>query len=204
MTDLDIATIPRVTLVVNRALGMTEGKALAQAFQAAERLHRALDLHTGPELTTDRFRLMEAWREHTTTIAREATTQAMFERVCAEVPGVLMVDEGFTEVEPDTPTCFATWPATPADEHKLLSNAKVKLMRNVVQPFGAWSDEQIIAVAAAMAGAPGGHDADTEVLEMLRTVAASRKLHLPSPGGALVSHENWLPNLDVQIRRGAA
>jgi peptidyl-tRNA hydrolase len=131
MPAIDLDLVPRVVLVFNGPLKMSSGKMAAQAFQACERLFDEMHAE-GLEGMRER---MYAWKEHTTTIARVAKTASMFDRVCAEVPGVVMVDEGYTEVEPDTPTVFASWPAPRAQEHKLLSNAKVTLLRDAVPPL---------------------------------------------------------------------
>lgn len=107
---------------------MSPGKMAAQAFQASERLHRCL--LPAPHWTTT-FECRQAvrgWKKHTTTIARVAKTPAMWERVKAEVEGVVMVDEGYTEVAAGSETCFASWPLLLADVPKILKNSKVPLL----------------------------------------------------------------------------
>lgn len=105
-----------VTLIVNGSLCMSVGKMVGQAFQAAARFGL-------PEAT------IYKWREHgTRTIVRVAKTPAIFSRICAEVPGQVMRDEGFTEVEPDTPTVFISDPYLHRDRPKLLENKKVPLL----------------------------------------------------------------------------
>jgi len=113
----------RVYLVVNGPLGMSEGKIAAQAFQACQRLMVAARVASS-ELPL----LVERWEEHTTTIARVAKTPRMFERVKAEVPGVVMVDEGYTEVAPGSETVFASWPLLIGELPKILKNEKVPLL----------------------------------------------------------------------------
>lgn len=173
----------------------------AQAFQVCQRLLDQPDMlyqewleQGGVLAPLQTFReKLDAWREHTTTIARVAKTTAMFERVCAEVPGVVMVDEGFTEVEPDTPTVFASWPAPRTAENKLLGNAKVQLLRDAPQPFSAWTDEQIQNAAAAFESASGeGAFGDASIADALRAEAASRHLKLPQAyGGENIDPERW-------------
>lgn len=182
MTGLD--SVPRVVLVFNGPLKMSPGKMAAQAFQACQRIyHAAWNTDEGYARKDSVFE----WAEHTTTIARVAKTTAMFERVCAEVPGVVMVDEGFTEVEPDTPTVFASWPALRDAEHKLLSNAKVQLLRETVDLFAGWTDEDLQAAAAGIAAEP----LSAELVTAVRAEAMSRHLQLPSAGG-LMQPDSWL------------
>jgi peptidyl-tRNA hydrolase len=122
-------TIPIVYIVFNGPLGMSPGKMTAQAFQLAERLFRAADSYDVPMgERVDHLQRVGAWRKHTTTITRVAKTPTMWERVKAEVEGVVMVDEGYTEVEPGSETCFASWPMLVGDAPKILSNAKVPLL----------------------------------------------------------------------------
>lgn len=193
---MDHADVPRVVLVVNGPLKLSKGKLGAQTAQAIERLFREREqvgITTFDEDTVAAAEQFDAWRKYTTTITREAKTTAMFDRVCAEVPGVLMIDEGFTEVEPDTPTVFASWPAVRADEHKLLSNGKVVLMSDKVDPFEVWTDAQLVAAADALAGAVEqlgdgtATGATLEVIDALRYEAMRR--HLPLGG---VQPDNWL------------
>lgn len=115
--------IPAVYLVFNGPLGMSPGKMAAQAFQVCQRIFIARHFLGYPGRA--RF---EQWERHTTTIARYAKTSAMWERVKAEVDGVIMVDEGYTEVEPGSETVFASWPLLLADVPKILSNSKVPLL----------------------------------------------------------------------------
>lgn len=192
MTDVDRDSIPRVTLVFNGPLGMTPGKEDAQAFQVAERLLTRV-------VPYERLEAVRAWKKHTTTIARVATTTQMFERVCAEVPGVVMVDEGHTEVDPDTATVFASWPELRADEHKLFSNSKVPLIRER-GPFDVWPDEWISELAGALESAEGegafGDETDQELAAALRTEAARRHLRLRAAyGDRTVAPEQWLTHL---------
>lgn len=136
--SVDTGNLPRVYLVVNGPLGMTPGKIAAQTFQACERLYvetRRLEQRVVDHLGIPSSRAWTAtkqilldWEKHTTTIALVATTPKMFKRVCAEVPGVVMVDEGHTEVPPGSATVFASWPIRRADAPKLLSNAKIPLL----------------------------------------------------------------------------
>ena len=118
-------TIPAIYIVINGPLGMSTGKIAAQTFQVFERLSSEI-VAVGNEQACERF--YRDWREHTTTIVRVAKTPMMWERVKAEVGGVVMVDEGYTEVDPGTETCFASWPLLLAEVPKILSNAKVPLL----------------------------------------------------------------------------
>jgi peptidyl-tRNA hydrolase len=107
-TQTEEQEILEIYLVVNGALGMSPGKIASQAFQAGQRLfaHAA-----APDAESELRQLLDRWkRQGTRTICRVAETQHVFDRVCAEVPGATMVDDGMTEVAPDTATVHATWP----------------------------------------------------------------------------------------------
>lgn len=202
MTEIDLDSIPRVVLVFNGTLKMSPGKMAAQAFQACQRLYRTAEAdgleHVYPGESPYVIALAQ-WSKHTTTISRVAKTTNMFELVCAEVPGVVMIDEGFTEVDPDTPTVFASWPAPKREEHKLLSNAKVQLMRDVIDPLAGWTDEQIAEVGSAIESACGegafGGDVADQVVEMMRKEAANRHIKFPHPyqrnDATAIAPEHW-------------
>lgn len=109
-----------VVLVFNGPLGMSAGKMGGQAFQAAARMMNHAAVSYQPKIGL--------WIEQgTRTIAKAAKTPAMFERVCAEVEGFTMRDEGFTEVEADAPTLFVAYPRLHRDRPALLDNKKVGL-----------------------------------------------------------------------------
>lgn len=105
---------------------MSVGKVAAQAFQAAQRLFAA----AGKD--AELAHLLRQWQEEgTRTCTRIALSQAVFDRACRELSGVLMVDEGMNEVNPDTATCFATAPLVELPQilrHKRMPvlNAEVK------------------------------------------------------------------------------
>src|SRR5437588_8741338 len=85
---IDATNVLRVYLVFNGELGMSTGKLAAQAFQACERIFE--EMHA-EGLEAVRERVYE-WKRHTTTITRIARNTHVFERVCAECEGVVMVD----------------------------------------------------------------------------------------------------------------
>lgn len=90
---------------------MSVGKVAAQSFQAAQRLFLAA--REDSELGT----LLELWQDAgTRTCTRIALSQAVFDRACRELPGAVMIDEGMNEVDPSTPTCFATVPLPDGQE----------------------------------------------------------------------------------------
>jgi peptidyl-tRNA hydrolase len=120
--------IPEVVIVVNGALKMGEGKSVGQAFQLAARAfaHRKLAFHEGDWLLN---KDIQRWFEiGTRTVVKRAKTQAIFDRVVREVPGYVMVDEGFTEVEPGSATMFVSWPFLHKDRPQVLDNKKVPLL----------------------------------------------------------------------------
>jgi peptidyl-tRNA hydrolase len=120
--------IPAVYLVVNGTLDMSPGKIAAQSFQACERMFEEQHAEGRDDV---RDRIAE-WRRFTTTIVRVAKTSTMWERVKAEVEGVIMVDDdgglGTTEGTAGLETCFVSWPMLPPDAPKILSNSKVPLL----------------------------------------------------------------------------
>lgn len=114
---IDRDNLMEVVLVFNGSLEMSPGKMSGQAFQAAI---RCLDI-------TDES--VNLWFEDgTRTIVKVAKTPAIFDRVCQEVNGEVMVDEGFTEVEENALTLFVSHPFLHKDRPVLLDNKKVKLL----------------------------------------------------------------------------
>lgn len=120
--------LPEVCIVVNGPLGMGEGKAIGQAFQAALRMF----FHIGsadPDTADDLASLWSAWKARgTRTIVKIADTPAMFERICREVPGYVMRDEGHTEVDAGAATLFISHPFLHKDRPKVLNNKKCQLL----------------------------------------------------------------------------
>lgn len=112
-----------VTLVLNGALGMSEGKAAAQAFQGCLALYRLAEQEAGlGALLADWER--QGWR----TVVRQAETQGVFERLCTEVDGVVLRDEGLTEVEDGAIVAFVSFPHRRGDSPKMLSHKRVPLL----------------------------------------------------------------------------
>ena len=113
--------ITEVVLVINGSLDLSEGKLIGQAFQAAARwLHPKRNSYPDDSLN---------WVcEGTRTIVKVAKTQAIWERIVSEIQGFVMIDEGFTEVERETPTIFICYPFLHKDRPKLLDNKKVKML----------------------------------------------------------------------------
>jgi peptidyl-tRNA hydrolase len=118
--------VKTVFLIINGSLGMTPGKIAAQSFQAAQRL---LDCECMDPLLAER---LESWRSAgTRTRTKVAPTQHLFDRAMAElVPdmAVVMVDEGQTEVEPDTATVIATHPLDESDLPRILRHKRIRTM----------------------------------------------------------------------------
>lgn len=113
-----------VYLVVNGPLGMSAGKIAAQAFQACQRLYR--HSQHDPDLA-DALRQWEA--EGTRTCTRLAQTPHVFERICREVDGATMIDEGLTEVQPDSPTVFASVPLRRSQSPAALRHKRCQTLR---------------------------------------------------------------------------
>lgn len=104
-------------LVINGSLDMGAGKIAAQVFQACTWMHQC-----------DAPRLDDWRQEGCRTVVRVATTPAIFERVINELEGVVLCDEGLTEVEYGARTVFCTWPVRRSQAPKLLSNRKIPLL----------------------------------------------------------------------------
>lgn len=119
--DINRDEFPEVVLVFNGSLGMSPGKMAGQAFQGAARWQHSIR-NSYPDESL-------SWHcEGTRTITKIAKTSAMFDRICAEVPGFIMVDEGHTEVEPGSATVFVSRPFLHKDRPAVLDNKKVRLL----------------------------------------------------------------------------
>ena len=112
-----------IYLVVNGALVLSAGKIASQAFQACRRILRAA------EDDPPRRALISAWeREGTRTICRIAETEAVFDRVCREVPGITFVDEGVYGCAPGSRTVHASWPVRRSALPRMLTHKRVPLL----------------------------------------------------------------------------
>lgn len=112
-----------VYLVVRGPLGMSPGKIASQAFQAAQRLLEE-------EWTLEQTMLLEDWRrEGTCTVTRIAETEQVFERVRWEIEGSVMIDEGETEVLPNTATLFASLPIRRSRAPSILKHKRIPLLQ---------------------------------------------------------------------------
>ena len=115
--EIDRDNILEVVIVVNGTLEMSSGKIAGQTFQAAWR--------TAQQSSRGHI---EWLRQGTRTIAKEAKTQAIFDRIRSELDGYTMVDEGHTEVEPDTATVWVSKPFLHKDRPAILDNKRVRLL----------------------------------------------------------------------------
>ncbi len=112
-----------VYLIINGSLEMSAGKIAAQSFQAAQRLFLA------SEDDGNLSSLLAQWQARgTCTRTRIALSPAVFERACRDLPGALMIDEGVTEVEPGSATCFATYPIDENDLPRILRHKRVPVL----------------------------------------------------------------------------
>lgn len=119
---LDPGDVLAVVIVVNGSLGMSAGKIAAQAFQGCLALHAAAS-------TEEQQAALEAWkRQGRRTIVRIAETPGLFQRVLDEVDGVVLRDEGLTEVEDGAATIFCSYPHRRADTPKILTHKRVGLL----------------------------------------------------------------------------
>jgi peptidyl-tRNA hydrolase len=107
---------------------MSAGKIAAQSFQAAQRLFAAAE--NNGELAA----LLETWQAAgTCTRTRVALSSFVFDRACRELPGALMIDEGVTEVEPGSVTCFATHPLDERRLPRILRHKRVPVLNAPVE-----------------------------------------------------------------------
>lgn len=137
MTVGSMDTIPAVYLVFNgpaldaarAGRGMSRAKIATQALQVIVRAQNDADWVRYAESAAHGLPAMyTAWQQWTTTIVRQAKTEKTWERVKSECVGHVMVDEGYTEVAPDTETCFLSVPMYRGEVPSILSNAKCPLM----------------------------------------------------------------------------
>lgn len=106
---------------------MSAGKLAAQSFQAAQRLF------TAAKEDADLASLLDQWQKQgTCTRTRIALSPAVFERACRELSGVVMVDEGVTEVEPGSTTCFASYPLDENDLPRILRHKRVPVLNSPI------------------------------------------------------------------------
>jgi peptidyl-tRNA hydrolase len=125
MSELNNEDILAIYLIVNGPLQMSPGKIAAQAFQAAQRLFAA----ASSGQADSQLQALAAWQaQGTRTITRIAETDHIFQRACDELDGVVMIDEGMTEVPPDSATVFATWPLRRGDLPRMLRHKRVPLL----------------------------------------------------------------------------
>jgi peptidyl-tRNA hydrolase len=114
-----------VHAVINGALAMTPGKIAAQTFQLCQRLYRLAELDAALAA-----RLEEWEAAGTKTVVHVAETAHVFERLCKETPGAVMIDEGVNEVEPGSATMFATWPCNRAETPRLIKHKRLRVWRD--------------------------------------------------------------------------
>lgn len=118
-----------VYLIVNGSLEMSAGKIASQSFQAAQRLIKASQNGAKPKYK----QLIADWeKQGTRTITRIALTQILFDRACRELDGVTMVDEGLTEVPPDSTTVLATWPLRRSKLPRMLRHRRIPLLTSKI------------------------------------------------------------------------
>jgi hypothetical protein len=117
--DIDRDELTEIVLVFS-PVDMGLGKAAGQAFQAALRAHfwsHALD------------GLYDYLSDGTRTIVKRAQSESIFQRIIEEVPGYVMVDEGFTEFGGKrTATLFVSHPFKHRDRPKVLDHKRVKML----------------------------------------------------------------------------
>jgi peptidyl-tRNA hydrolase len=112
-----------IVIVVNGGIEMSQGKIASQCFQACLAL---LDGASESPHLKEQLKLWQAqgWR----TIVRVAETPGLFQRVLDECDGVVLRDEGLTEVEDGTATVFTSFPHRRGDTPKILTHKRVPLL----------------------------------------------------------------------------
>lgn len=112
-----------VTLVLNGVLGMSPGKMATQAFQGCLAIYRLAE--EDPALA----RALGEWEEQGwRTVVRVAETEGVFARVLKESDGVVLHDEGLTEVADGAATAFVSVPYRRGQTPKMLSHKRVPLL----------------------------------------------------------------------------
>lgn len=107
-------------VLVFSPMAMGTGKAAGQAFQAFARAH--FFAHTLDSL-------YDYLADGTRTIVKQAKSASFFERIIKEVPGYVMVDEGFTEFDGEpTATLFVSRPFKHKNRPKLLDHKNVRML----------------------------------------------------------------------------
>lgn len=112
-----------VYVVANGSLGMGAGKLAAQTFQAAMWMQHSSDV---PADVAGRVR--EWLTEGGRTVVRVAETSTVWQRVLAEAEGLVLKDEGLTEVAHGAATVFCTWPVRRSQAPRVLSHRRVPLL----------------------------------------------------------------------------
>jgi peptidyl-tRNA hydrolase len=88
-----------------------------------------LALLEAAQASPTRTKLLEDWqRQGWRTIVRMAETEGLFQRVLQECEGVVLRDEGLTEVADGTPTVFVSYPVLRGETPKILSHKRVGLL----------------------------------------------------------------------------
>lgn len=121
-----------VHCVVNGALDMSHGKVAAQVFQAGQRLFRMA------QSNVELAERLERWEQlGTKTVVHIAETQHVFERVCREADGAVMIDEGINEVPEGSATVFATFPVSRQEAPKIIGHKRLRIWRPATQQLAA-------------------------------------------------------------------
>jgi peptidyl-tRNA hydrolase len=111
-----------VWLVVNGSLGMGAGKVAAQAFQGCLALMRLAAREQDLERALADWEA-QGWR----TVVRVAETEGLFQRACTECQGVVLRDEGLTEVPDGAATLLVTIPYPRGRAPKVLAHKRLPL-----------------------------------------------------------------------------
>lgn len=120
VADDDILAI---VLVSNGPLGMSHGKLAAQCFQAA------IALYTHAEERPFLGELLDLWAEQGwRTVVRVAETETIWQRVLDECAGIVLRDEGLTEVADGSKTVFCSYPLRRGEMPSILRNKKLPLL----------------------------------------------------------------------------
>lgn len=112
-----------IVIVVNGSLEMSAGKIAAQTFQGC------LALLALARFDSELSILIDHWQNQgRRTIVRVAETPGLFQRVIDECDGVVLRDEGLTEVADGATTVFCSYPHRRADTPKILTHKRVGLL----------------------------------------------------------------------------